>query len=144
MEWIGDLERAFAAAIYPNRVLVGVLLLGAVVGIAWLAARRRWDLAVRRNPRRSAAILVPALAIALPLGWYLGSPLVLSSTLDEPAPVVAGRPTAVPSSTPAPPTRSPGDPSPTPLIRPSPSRILLERAGKFRGADDFHFGRGTA
>jgi hypothetical protein len=144
MEWIGDLERAFAAAIYPNRLLVGAVLLVGALAIVWLARRRRWDLVARRNPRRSAAVLVPALAIAVPLGWYLASPLVLSSTIDEPAPVVAGRPSPVPSAAAPSPTPSPTRASLPPLITPSLPPVLVERSGKFRGADDFHFGRGTA
>jgi hypothetical protein len=123
---------------------------GAVVVfvIAAIAVRRRWDLAARRHPRRAAALLVPALAIALPLGWYLGSPLVLSSTIDEPAPIVAERPSASPSVEPpaatsesvAPSASASASPTPTP----SPTPALIARAGAFHGADDFHFGRGAA
>ena len=143
MEWIGDLERAFAAVIYPNRLVIAAMTAIIVVAIAATAVRRRWDLAARRHPRRTVAILVPLLAIALPLGWYLGSPLVLSSTVDEPAPIVAARvsPTPVaPTASPAP-TDAP-EASPTPTPQPTPAPLAL--SGAFKGADDFHFGRGTA
>ena len=90
MEWIGDLERAFSAAIHPNRVMVAIALTVLLVAVALIAKRRGWYRAARRHPGRTAAILVLALAIALPLGWYLGSPLVLSNTVDEPAPIVWG------------------------------------------------------
>ena len=147
MEWIGDLERAFAAAIYPNRVVVAIALALLVVAVALVARRRRWDRAVRRHPRRTAAILVPALAIALPLGWYLASPLVLSRTLDEPAPIVAGAPPSpAPSATPATtaaPSASKAAPSPT-SVPPTPTPAPFAKSGSFSGADDFHFGRGTA
>jgi hypothetical protein len=142
MEWIGDLERAFAAVIYPNRLVIAAIMAIIVVVIAVIAVRGRWDLAARRHPRRTAAILVPLLAIALPLGWYLGSPLVLSSTVDEPAPIVAARP----SPSPAPPTESPA-PTGVPETAPTPSPATpapLALSGTFKGADEFHFGRGTA
>lgn len=147
MEWIGDFERAFAAAIYPNRVIVAIALAVLLVAVALIARRRRWDRTVRRHPRRAAAILVPALAIALPLGWYLASPLVLSRTIDEPAPIVAGATgspapnataaaTAAPSASNAPPSATPVPPTPTPAP--------FAKSGSFSGADDFHFGRGSA
>ena len=148
MEWIGDLERAFAALIYPNRVLVGIAVVVVAVGLVVLARRRRWHDAVRRQPRRSAAILVPVLAIALPLGWYLASPLVLSKTIDEPAPVVVGAaspsPAPTASSTPATSAAATLRPSPTPSPVPSQTPSPVARSGSFHGADDFHFGRGTA
>lgn len=143
MEWIGDLERAFAALIYPNRFVIAAIAAIIAAAIAATAVRRRWDLAARRHPRRTVAILVPLLAIALPLGWYLGSPLVLSSTVDEPAPIVAARvsPTPVaPTASPAPTVAPEASPSPTP----QPTSAPLARSGAFKGADDFHFGRGTA
>jgi hypothetical protein len=43
MEFLGDLERAFAAAIYPNRgpiAIIGVLF---IVGLAYVGWRRRWQ-----------------------------------------------------------------------------------------------------
>ena len=140
MEWIGDLERAFAAAIYPNRVAVAIALAVLLVAVGLIARRRGWDRVVRRHPGRTAAILVPALAIALPLGWYLASPLVLSRTLDEPAPIVAGAtasppPTATAAATP-PPSAS--------TAAPSPSPAPFAKSGSFMGADEFHFGRGSA
>jgi hypothetical protein len=148
MEWIGDLERAFAAVVYPNRLAIAAIGAVVVFAIAVLAVRRRWDLAARRHPRRTAAVLVPALAIVLPLGWYLGSPLVLSSTIDEPAPVAAERPSATPPSEPtAAPSISIGPstpPSASPAPTPTPTPEPIARAGAFHGADDFHFGRGAA
>ena len=87
------------------------------------------------------------LVIVAPLGWYLASPLVLSTTIDEPAPIVAARPSPVASAPPSAPTASPtprpsATPSPSPTPAPTPPPVEL--AGTFSGADDFHFGRGTA
>jgi Electron transfer DM13 len=141
MEWIGDLERAFAAVIYPNRLVIAIAAIVLLVGLVMIARRRQWDEAVRRHPGRTAAILVPALAIALPLGWYLASPLVLSKTIDEPAPIVAGAGgiATSPSADAPTPTETPAS-SPSP----SPSPTPFAASGSFSGADDFHFGRGTA
>jgi len=128
VEWIGDLERAFATAIYPNRALLavaGVVLLAIVAAFAW---RRRWDLAARRRPRRTAAGIVIGLAILGPLGWYLGSPLFLSSTIDEPPPraEVASH-TATPTATPV---------GSEPTATPSAPPALVERAGATAGESD--------
>ena len=143
---IGELERAFASVVYPNRLLIAILAALAVVALAALARRRRWDRAVRRHPRLAALGLVAALAVTLPVGWYLGSPLFITTTIDEAPPVAAADPTGTPApsiaaQTPASPSAVPAtagtDPSPTP-------KPLLERTGTFHGADDFHFGRGRA
>ena len=144
MEFLGDLERAFASAIYPNRLLVagiGLVALTLAVGLAWSG---RWDLAARRHPRRTAGGLTLALAIVGPVGWYLGSPLVLSSTVDEPPPVAdAATPSVAPSRTPPAAGAAPSDVV-TPSATPGDPATSAERSGSFRGADDFHFGRGVA
>jgi hypothetical protein len=140
MEWIGDLERAFAAAIYPNRVAVAVGLLVLLAAVALIARRRGWYAAARRHPGRTVAILVPVLAITLPLGWYLGSPLFLSNRVDEPAPVLSGAGRSA-----APTASAPSLPSPSASTAPpSPSPAPFAKSGSFMGADEFHFGRGSA
>ncbi len=132
MELLGQLERSFATSLYPNRVPIAIglaVLAAAVAAVAW---RRRWDLAARRHPRRTAAIGVPLLVVGITLGWYLGSPLVLRTELTEAAPVATGVPggtggATVPGGTGG--ATVPGD---------------AELVGTFSGADEFHFGRGTA
>lgn len=150
MEWVGNLERAFATAIYPNLgvvIVVGVLL---IVGVAVAARRGRWDKVARRRPRASLAIAVVGLAIVLPTAWYLGSPLITSTTIDEPAPVVVAQATPAPSTaqTPAvtPASSAPPGTSASPIApaSPTPAPSLIQRSGMFHGMDDFHFGRGTA
>jgi hypothetical protein len=144
MEWIGDLERAFAGAIYPNRVVFAIAVVVLVAALVVIARRRRWNDAVRRQPGRAAAVVIPALAIALPLGWYLASPLVLSKTIDEPTPIVASASLAPPSpSASAGPSVAP-TPRATVTPSPSPSPTPFATSGSFAGADEFHFGRGTA
>lgn len=133
MEFIGDLERAFASAIYPNRVAIAIGGAAVLVTLAIVARQRRWDRLLRRHPRTAAGVAVAALVIALPLAWYLGSPLILSTAVDEPPPVAVGRPPS-PSAAPSPMVTAPAATPPA----------MVVRSGSFSGADEFHFGRGTA
>ncbi len=160
MRILGDLERAFATALYPLRLPLAIIAVAIVVGLVLLARRRGWHAAARRHPARTGAVIAASLLIVLPAGWYLASPLVIRTELREAAPVIAAAPTAAatPSSaataalTPTPavpaataaPTPTPAAPAaaatPTPTATPS----LLALTGEFVGADDFHFGRGRA
>ena len=145
MNVIGELERLFATTLYPLRVpiAIGLLIVGMLV--VRTARRRGWIAAARRHPARTVAVVVMALAIGLPTGWYLGSPLFIRTALDEPAPTVQP---AAPTATSAAPTDGPtsaasNTPSSTPT--PVPTTALAEpRTATFTGADAFHFGSGTA
>ena len=144
MEWIGDLERAFAAAVYPNRVAIAIIGAIALVVLAWVARRRGWARVLRAHPRATVISLAVLLAIGGPVTWYLASPLFISTQVDEPAPVVAGGATpAAPAASPlaSPSITTPGLTEPPPA---GPGAPLAERRGQFVGADEFHFGRGTA
>jgi hypothetical protein len=146
MEFIGELERLFATTLYPYRIPIAIAGIAVASLLAIAAVRGRWDLVARRHPRGTTALLVPVLVIGLPLGWYLGSPLFLSTTVDEPPPVVAGP--VDPSPDPSP-IASPLDPAASGTAAPSPAgpstaAPLLSLAGEFTGADEFHFGRGNA
>ena len=155
MEFLGDLERAFATSIYPNRVLVAAAALAFLTILALVAWRRGWVLAARRRPRRTVAVSVIGLAVAGPLFWYLASPLVITRTIDEPPPIAAAetRPsasappdaaaTSLPSDEPAPFASASAFATETPVPPPT-TASLIERTGPFAGADEFHFGRGTA
>lgn len=145
MEWIGDLERAFAAAVYPNRVAIALAGAIALVVLAWVARRRGWARVLRAHPRATVIAAALLLAVGAPATWYLASPLFISSQVDEAAPIVAGRATATPPGT-APPASSPSIATPA-VTAPPPAGSgapLAERRGEFVGADEFHFGRGTA
>lgn len=146
MDFIGDLERAFATSLYPNRVPIAIglaVLTVIVLGVAW---RRGWFGAARRHPGRTAVALVIVAAIGLPAAWYLGSPLFIRTSLNEPAPTLApasptapATPTAGPAQSVVPPSATPAAPTTTPA-----PTLAAPRSGTFRGADDFHFGEGTA
>ena len=145
MEWFDDLVPAILGGLYDFRVPVAIASVLAAGGLAVLALRREWLGRARRHPRASAAVLVPLLAVALPVAWYLASPLVLTASINEPPPVLPGAspPASVAPSGPAGAslTPRPSGPAATPS---APATSLLARSGAFQGSDDFHFGRGTA
>ena len=153
MNVIGDLERLFATNLYPLRVPIAIGLVVVVVALVILARRRGWFAAARRHPGRTTALIAVVLAIGLPAGWYLASPLFIRTELIEPGPVgVTAMASATPSIVPTPapsamtsasprPTR---EPTPIPTPEPTPFVPITVVAGAFHGADDFHFGEGTA
>ena len=144
MNLIGDLERFLATNLYPNRVPIAIGAAVAVVVLLVVARRCGWFAAARRHPGRSAAAVVLALAIGGPTAWYLGSPLFIRTALDEPGPTAAPS-SPVPSTTPAAPGATPGSTLQPASPSPAPTVVLAAaRSGTFHGADDFHFGSGTA
>jgi hypothetical protein len=120
MSFFGDLERFIAEVIFPWRLPLGVGLAVALVAFVLVAWRRRWDRPLRRHPRRTAAVLVPLLAVMLPVGWYLASALIIRTELVEAEPITASE-----------------------TADPATAASVLQ-AGEFEGADDFHFGEGRA
>lgn len=126
MNWIGDLERAFATNLYPLRVPIAIGLLAAFVVAVYVARRRGWFAAARRHPARTTVLAIAVLAIGVPVGWYLGSPLFIRTALVEPAPIASDVAPAAPSAPAA------------------AADLTPARTGTFTGTDDFHFGNGTA
>jgi hypothetical protein len=150
---IGNLGSALLGWGYANRVVVALAGLAVTIAVLLVARRRGWLAAIGRHPGRATAVLVPMLAIALPVGWYLGSPLVLSTTVDEPAPIVGAAaseapvaaPTTAASSAPVGSRPPASGPSASQATAAAPSvRPAFAAAGAFSGSDEFHFGRGTA
>lgn len=158
MPSLGSLGSGIFGALYEYRILLLACGIAVAAVLVSVARRRGWIGAARRHPRGTAAILVPVLALALPVGWYLTSPLVLSASIDEPPPVATvyrssptaaiGYPTTETStgataSAPSAPAASGESPRPaTPSAAPKPPPA--ERTGMFTGSDAFHFGRGSA
>src|SRR6266542_4318773 len=87
MNLTGDLERLFATSLYPFRVPIAIGVVVAVLALLVVARRRGWFATARRHPRRAASVTAVALAVGLPVVWYLASPLVIRTELIEPAPV---------------------------------------------------------
>lgn len=148
MESIGDIANDVARALYEFRLPVAIASVGLAVLAVVVAYRLGWIAAARRHPRRSGAVAAAILALSLPVGWYLGSPIFIRTSLVEPPPSVVPATSAVASAVasidPAPsvpPARSPTAP-PSPTSTPFVPKTVA--TGEFRGTDDFHFGSGTA
>ncbi|HKG58019.1 MAG TPA: DM13 domain-containing protein [Candidatus Limnocylindrales bacterium] len=145
MPFASELER-LVAAVYPNRVPIAICSLVVVVVLAVVARRRGWDRAAWRHPRQAIAVAAVVAAIGIPAAWYLASPLFIRTELVEAAPA----PAAAAASSIAPATRTPSTASAAPsesasqVPAQSPTPAPLALAGTFAGADDFHFGRGSA
>jgi Electron transfer DM13 len=157
MVWDMDpdvLQRAFFDAVYTYRLAVALAAGVFAVGAALVAWRLGWFGAARRHPARAGILLVVGLSVALPLGYYVASPLWIRSELIEPETVAIADPTSTPISSPAPAgSAMPGQSAATPRsevsasVTPStPPTVIARRlaSGSFHGTDDFHFGRGTA
>jgi hypothetical protein len=142
MAWLGDVGSSLLGALYANAVAATLGGLAIAAPLAVMAVRRGWPGRARRHPVRSLAIIGLVLALALPIGWYLASPLVVSAELDEPAPSVAPRSTPSPTSASLRPRLVAESAAPPAATRTAVPALAL--AGTFHGSDDFHFGRGTA
>lgn len=135
MEILGDLERLFATSLYPLRVPIAIGVAIAVVALVVVARRRGWFAAARRHPMRTGALVAVLLVVGVPTAWYLGSPLFIRTAIIEPEPSAAPVPTPVVTGAPV--TAAPSDPQPS-------IDGGMELRGEFVGADEFHFGSGTA
>jgi hypothetical protein len=144
VSFVGDLERLFATSLYPLRIPLFIAGVAIAVLVIQAARRRGWLEAARAHPGRSALVMAPILAVALPLAWYLASPLFITTRVDEAPPIAAGSPgPGVAGASPSIVLSPPSPPSAVPsAVAASPA--LAERRGTFHGGDDFHFGRGTA
>ena len=156
MPLLGDLERFAATALYPLRFVLAAIVVAAAVVLVVVAARRGWFAAARRHPGRAGVLIALALVVMAPAAWYLGSPLLIRTELQEPPALAGARaadapsasPILLPSPRPGSPQPSAPDPAPestaTVTATATPVATPLVRSGSFAGADDFHFGRGRA
>jgi len=149
MPSIGDVANDVASTLYENRIPVAIASVVLVVVVALVAWRLGWFAAARRHPGRTAGFIAVALVVLLPTAWYLGSPILIRTSLVEASPVEAPAP-SVPIASPgavaeaeASPTAAMTEaPTAAPSATPFETRTLM--SGEFRGTDDFHFGSGTA
>jgi hypothetical protein len=135
VDWLGELARDLIAPIYPLRVPIAIGTVVAVGALGLVGWRLGWFAAARRHPARTLTAALLVLAIVVPLGWYLGSPLFITTSLDEPAP---------PASASSSPPGAAATPGPTSRPSTAPMRTIAGRSGAFVGVDEFHFGRGSA
>lgn len=150
MSIFGDLERFISESLYPYRWPLTIALIVAIGTFLVVAYRLGWHLIAWRHKALSAAVVVLVLAVAIPTGNYLLSPLWERSFLEEQSPLALAEGVTPVSSSPAPteavgtaasgvePTQAP-TPSLSPAFEPR-----VTHQGEFSGADEFHFGRGDA
>lgn len=159
MSIFGDLERLLAD-LYPYRVPLTLGGLAVAAAIVLFVVRRGWHRPalswIDGNRLPSAIVGVLFLAVVLPTGYYLLSPLWERTTLVEASPLDSATVAnliddADSSSTPTAPsageTASPNspaseDPTATPAAAEDGPRLVSQ--GGLVGADDFHFAEGTA
>ena len=131
----GELERFMSEELYPYRYpLTGLALVALVVGVA-VALRLGVHRLLWRHRVATAVIGTPLLILAIVGGNYALSPLWERSFLEEASPIEA----AATDPSAAVPGANAGQAS---ASQPSAAGVTLR--GSFRGADDFHFGRGDA
>jgi hypothetical protein len=127
----GELERVLAD-LYPYRYVITPIAVLAMAGVTYLLVRRGLLQFAWSHRLASVAVGVPLLVAAVVLGNYLLSPLWERSRLVEESPLAM--------SAPLPASQSPAAaPAQQPAFQPRATH-----AGIFKGADDFHFGRGDA
>jgi hypothetical protein len=115
MSIFGVFERLLGE-IYPYRWPLAVAALALLAAVAWVGHRRGWFGAIRRRPRTALLAAVVALAVLVPVGGFLLRPLWERTELNEASPLEAAAADEAP---------------------------VVVAEGTFRGADAFHFGRGT-
>jgi hypothetical protein len=125
MSFFGDIER-LAADLYPYRWPIAVAAVLALAVIVLVGYRRGWHGVVRRHGPASAVIAGVALALIVPLGYYTLSPLWTRTELVEASPLEAAAVGAGPAE-----------------VQQGAAAPRVLRTGKFSGADDLHYGRGT-
>jgi hypothetical protein len=155
----GEIER-FVAELYPYRwplTIAALIFLAAVLGLGY---RRGWHLVIWRHKLASGLVAAAVLAVAIPAGDYFLSPLWERSFLEEESPLaIAAEGTEQPGIIPKTPspgveTDAQGSPDENELDA-TPEEATQENTvsevtaaviatGEFKGADDFHFGRGQA
>ena len=120
--------------LYPYRYVITPLLLLAGATVLFLAYRGGLHRLLLRHRVATVLLGVPLLVVAIVAGNYLLSPLWERSFLEEMSPVEAAAMPVVPA-----PSAAPAGAMPAPA-----ASAMVTHRGTFRGADDFHFGRGTA
>jgi hypothetical protein len=131
----GELER-FVSEFYPYRYVITLLLLAAAAVAAYIVYRSRLYRPLVEHRLMSTAIGVPLLIGALFAGDYLLSPLWERSRLEEASPLAVVQTQSMDDG--MVPVAMEGSGAPAP-IQPG-----ITASGMFKGADDFHFGRGDA
>ena len=139
----GRLEEFFSDYIYPAWPLYAIVGVLAVAGAAYLALRLGWHKVALRHPLISGVAAVAILAVSIPTGYYLASPLFERSWPARPArwPAQAQGPTSARNRLPPLRTTPAATDAPAATAAPTPEpsfEASVVQQGEFHGADDFH------
>jgi len=169
-EIFGELERFGSEFIYPNRWIILPIVIVLIVGALAAAWRLRLYQPLLDHKYITAGVGIPLLAIAIPVGWYLLSPLWERSFLEEAAPEFDRTAVAVTTedatSTPPPTTAArattetaaateagtsaattpaaAADASGSDSAGEDGGGATLVAFGEWQGSDEFHFAEGQA
>jgi Electron transfer DM13 len=148
----GNLEQFGAEVIYPYRWWFAAATVLALTATLFVAYRRRWDRFVWAHRLLAVAVAVPVLAVGIPGGYYVLSPLWDRTTLieasvdfDRSALTSAGIATPTPAAAATePPAGATAPPSsPTAASQPAAGpQAELVAFGTWSGSDEFHFAEG--
>jgi hypothetical protein len=153
-EELGRFEELFSDVVYPVWPvwLAGLVVTAALAAL--LAYRKGWHRWALQHRLFTGGALAIVLAVGIPAGWYTISPLFERETVCEASPIAgagagsekcAGVAMAafgsISTATPAPTTAPVATSAAT---QPPQFQPRVASQGEFRGADDFHFGRGQA
>ena len=147
MPSIGDIANDVARTLYELRIPAAIASVGLAVLAVLVARRLGWFAAARRHPGRTGLVVAAALAVTLPVGWYLASPIFIRTSLVEAGPATSSATpsaTAGSSNSTAPSVVPSGSPTAPPTPGATPFVATTIATGEFSGTDEFHFGRGTA
>ena len=167
-EFFGELERFGSEFIYPNRWIILPIVIVLIVGALAAVWRLRLYRPLLEHKYLTAGIGLPLLAIAIPLAWYLLSPLWERSFLEEAAPefdrsaIAETTPAATATSPPATAAQSTATSAAEATAATTPATTAADASGDqageadgeegprlvafgdWQGSDDFHFAEGKA
>lgn len=151
---LGRFEELFSEAVYPVWPLWAAGAIAIALAAACLAYRRGWHRVALRHRLITGVAAALLLAVTIPAGYYLASPLFERSLACEASPLTGAgagsdrcEDEMVASGDSPTPTLQPSTPGPGGAPVPTPPPAFEPRVthqGEFHGADDFHFGRGKA
>ena len=146
MDFVGDVER-FVGDLYAYRWLFVAVALVALAAIGLYAYGRGWHLVAWRNKALSAGVTFVLLAILIPTGWFLASPLFDRSFLEEASPLAEAMDQIADDGL-APSGGAPDDgvtaEDDAPAGEGATGGAQVVASGEWAGADSFHNGRGQA
>jgi hypothetical protein len=125
----------FTSDLYPYRYVVTPLLVFAGVVLAFVAVRLGVHQVLWRHRLATVIVGTPLLIVSLVAGDYLFSPLWERSFLEEASPIEAAGGQSAPATSGQSANAAPANTS---------MEARITQRGSFRGADEFHFGRGDA